>query len=615
MQNRKTEQFMKDLQIIYDELQQRQASLNSYYDLLDKNKKHERADAVVDAFLKLLDIPRDEDAEMATLTRFVNLREDALEQVLEKNAASKQEIAVKKELAYGFASTIHITRHESFIGWVEEQKLLTPFYRSLIFGVHFVGIRLSEWQSHWTDHIINGVNKELSEMYDGDDAKVFEMLAQKNLLDFAPNGDIGDRCYSVLMKDEAGEYKSVAYAEAFPEQVQGVVMALEQLVALLNQFEDDVYGQKEEWIAYFIAIKEAFAHTVPNELIGKWAEVDRKWMAVKTPLQVGHPLEYYEDHYRKAVALEWDLRIVNPQLQEGSPTRENIKNFASAMAEQYGSDAQKTMAKNLTQVDETQLYIGQPILYYAAEFNGLFSAQVVPNDEQVSAELGKKIFAYADFVMESKKSKPIMKLSVETMGEDFVRTQRALIDTNPDLWQEIYDISTVGHEYGHILWIDSDTETKMNGTGQFKNIEEFKATSGGLMAFFHNERDELKEHVVDDVVSRAVGLMAWREVGEVLPYYCEGLIHLDILFGSGIITYDGQIKINYAKYDAMKEAYIVAYKNLADNYLKKVDASEYLAQYTVKNEGIYLPKNEKIKSFVEHYYARYKEIGQQTVTL
>ena len=190
-----------------------------------------------------------------------------------------------------------------------------------------------------------------------------------------------------------------------------------------------------------------------------------------------------------------------------------------------------------------------------------------------------------------------------------------LIDTNPDLWQEIYDISTVGHEYGHILWIDSDTETKMNGTGQFKNIEEFKATSGGLMAFFHNEREELKKHVVDDVVSRAVGLMAWREVGEVLPYYCEGLIHLDILFGSGIIIYDGQIKIDYSKYDTMKEAYISAYKNLAENYLKKVDASEYLAQYAVKNEGIYLPKNEKIKSFVEHYYARYKEIGQQTVVL
>ncbi len=201
------------------------------------------------------------------------------------------------------------------------------------------------------------------------------------------------------------------------------------------------------------------------------------------------------------------------------------------------------------------------------------------------------------------------------MGETFVRAQRELIEAHPQLWHEIYDISTIGHEYGHILWIDADTETKMNGTGQFKNIEEFKATAGGLMAFFHNEREELKHHVVDDVVSRAVGLMAWREVGEVLPYYCEGLIHLDILFGSGVMTYDGQIQIDYTQYDAMKEGYQNAYKNLAENYLKKVDASEYLGQYAVKIDGIYLPKDEKITSFVEHYYARYKQIGQQTTTL
>jgi len=201
------------------------------------------------------------------------------------------------------------------------------------------------------------------------------------------------------------------------------------------------------------------------------------------------------------------------------------------------------------------------------------------------------------------------------MGEGFVKAQRKLIDTDPKLWQEIYDISTVGHEYGHILWIDSDTETKMNGTGQFKNIEEFKATSGGLMAFFHNERESLKKHIVDDVVSRAVGLMAWREVGEVLPYYCEGLIHLELLFGSGIITYDGQIKIDYSKYDAMKDAYQNAYKNLAENYLEKVDANVYLSAYAQKVEGVYLPVNDTIRDFVQHYYARYKEIGQQTTTL
>jgi len=607
-------QFMEDLQVIYDELQSRQADLNQYYELLDETKGHEQADKTVEAFLTLLDLPRNKDSEMAALTRFVNLREDALEQVLEKHGCSKEEIAVKKELAYGFTSTMHINRHESFIAWVEEKHLLTPFYRSLMLGVHHIGLAMSVWQSHWTDHILYSVNLELSEMFHGDDAKVFEMLQNESLLDKDESGSIGDRSYSVLKKEDTG-YKSIAYAEAFPEEVKQVTTALEQLIALLGQHEDDVFDQKAEWIAYFTALKVAFTHTKTDELIGKWADVDRRWMAITTPLQVGHPLEYYEDHYRKAVALEWDLRIVNPKLQEGSHTRNNIKLFAYEMAKGFGKEALHTMSKNLLQVDETQLYIGQPVLYYGAEFNGLFSAQVVPNDEQVSTELGKKIFAYADFVMESKKSKPIMKLSVETMGEDFVKAQRELIDTDPDLWQEIYDISTVGHEYGHILWIDEDTEKKMNCSGQFKNIEEFKATSGGLMAFFHHEREGLKDHIVNDLVSRAVGLMGWREVGEVLPYYCEGLIHLDILFSSGIIRYDGEIHIDYSKYDTMKEAYQDAYRDLAENYLSKADANLYLSTYASKENGVFLPVKEEIRSFVEHYYRRYKEIGQQTVVL
>ena len=88
----KTEQFMKDLQVIYDELQFRQGSLNKYYELLDESKTHERANVVVDTFLKLLDIPRNKDSDMAALTRIINLREDALEQVLEKNGCTKEEI-------------------------------------------------------------------------------------------------------------------------------------------------------------------------------------------------------------------------------------------------------------------------------------------------------------------------------------------------------------------------------------------------------------------------------------------------------------------------------------------------------------------------------------------
>ncbi len=651
----KKQQFTDDLQKIYDEVQRRQEELNGYYELM--KGEHSEAQQLVDRFLNLLQIRKGDDSVMAALTRIVNLREDALEQILQKSGLSDEEIRAKKELAYGFVSMMHIARHESLIAWIEEQKLLTPFYRALIVGVHFVGLRLSEWQSHWTAHIIHGVNLELSELFDGDDAKVFEMLQSNSLLDLDEGGNVGDRCYSVLVKDgvqgsgfkvqeddvgrgvptptkaeheeglvihdssatlrdgrqvanhQTPAYRSIAYAEAFPEQVTAVVEAFENLILLLQEHEDEVYDQKREWIAYLEALAIAFAHKAPNELIGKWAEVDRRWMAVTTPIQVGHPLEYYEDHYRKAVALEWDLRIVNPKLQESSNTRTNIKLFAHEMAADLGG--KETMTKNLLQVDTTQLYVGQPMLYYAAEFNGLFSAQVVPNDEKVSTELGKKIFAYADFVHRSQLAKPVMELSVETFGEEFVLARRSLARKAPDLWHRIYDVSTIGHEFGHILWIDSDTETLMNSSGQFKNIEEFKATTGGLMAFFHREDAALSKHLMDDLISRAVGLMAWQQVGEVLPYYCEGLIHLHILFGCGAIRYDKQIEIDYDKYGAMKRAYKAAYKDLARTYLAKKDAAEYLGKYALKENGVYLPTNPKVRRFVEYYYSRYQEIGQK----
>lgn len=504
---------------------------------------------------------------------------------------------------------MHLTRHEYLIAWIKSENLLTPFYQVLIENIHYIGESLSLWQSEWTSHIINGINRELLSEYDGDEQAIFKMLQEEELLDLDPNGEIGDRCYSVLVPNSNAGYHSVAYSDAFPDEVASLVSVIEDCIESLSLEVDEVFHQKKEWINYFVALKKAFAGHQPKTLIGLWANVDRAWMKITTPLQVGHPLEYYEDHFRKAVALEWDLRIINPKLQSASTTRDNIKKFSMKLAREI--DGVDTIDKNIEQVDKTQLYIGQPMLYYGAEFNGLFSAQVVPNDEQVSTELGKKIFAYADFVMESKKAKPIMQLSVDFMGLEFVQRQRDLAIQNPKLWQELYDISTIGHEFGHILWIDTDTEMAMNRLGQFKNIEEFKATAGGLMAFFENEKDELKNYILDDVVSRAVGLMAWREVGEVLPYYCEGLIHLDILFKSGVIRYDKNIEIDYSRYDKMKKLYQNAYKKLAQHYIDKEDANIYLEHYVEKIDGVYLPIDNDISNFVEEYYSQYKKIGQQ----
>jgi len=603
------DEFINDIEIIYNHLTKTQEHYNSYF-LLAKGKEHKEAETLVNEFLDSVGIIKTKEAIVASLTYLINLREDSIEQLMKKQGFTRQQIDTKLELAYRFNAKRYLQRFEELISFIEEENLLTPFYRSLISGVHSIGESITKWQSQWREHIINGINRELFEAFKGDEDKIFEMLQKKALLD-CKNGKIADRCYSVLVNTPNG-YKRVAYSQAFNNEVDEVSQKISILVEVLKSLDDNVYNQKQEWITYFLAIKEAFLHSNPDELVSLWADVDRAWMKITTPLQVGHPLEYYEDKYRKAVALEWDLRIINPNLQKSSHTKDSIKKMAYLLAKDFGDKAIKIITKNLIQVDNAQLYIGQPMLYYGAELNGLFSAQVVPNDEEVSTELGKKIFAYVDFVRENKKSKPIMELSVNTLGIDFILKQQEIVKNNPELWNMVYDLSTIGHEFGHILWIDSDTEVKMNQKGQFKNIEEFKATTGGIMAFFENEKKELREPFIDDIVSRAVGLIAWQEVDEVLPYYCEGLIHLELLYESGLIKIqNNMIKINYNRYKQFKTIYIEAYKELANCYLRKEDATNFLYMFTEKIGKIYLPKNKKLKEFVEYYYNQYKKIGNK----
>jgi hypothetical protein len=140
------QKFMRDLQIIYNELQKRQQELNNYYALLEG--EHPEAKIVVENFLNLLGLPVNSDTTMASLTRIVNLREDALEQILQKEGLSEDEIIAKKEIAYQSVKDMYLQRHEYFIAWIEIENLLTPFYQALLEGVHNIGELLSNWQSN-----------------------------------------------------------------------------------------------------------------------------------------------------------------------------------------------------------------------------------------------------------------------------------------------------------------------------------------------------------------------------------------------------------------------------------------------------------------------------------
>ncbi|WP_419671609.1 hypothetical protein [Aliarcobacter butzleri] len=81
------------------------------------------------------------------------------------------------------------------------------------------------------------------------------------------------------------------------------------------------------------------------------------------------------------------------------------------------------------------------------------------------------------------------------------------------------------------------------------------------------------------LVKRSVGLIGWMEVDEVQPYYCEGLIHLNGLFESGVLSWDDEnkklnIDISDSKFEALKSWYITNYTALAKHYLDKIDATQ-----------------------------------------
>ncbi len=286
---------------------------------------------------------------------------------------------------------------KKLVDYIKHSNLLTPFYQEIFQGVYNVGLKMSSWQSSWTAHIINGINKELLAMFDGDESKVYEYLEKHHLYDIGHNEMIADRSYSALVK-EKDEYHSRAYIKAFKEQTTAVIDALEDFEEALIEVDDDIYGEKWNYVLYIQSLIKAFGENKEHLLVSKWADVDRAWMKIKSPIQIGHPLEYYEDHFRKAVALEWDIRLTNPEFSQNDHRVNKIK---SAFAKIFENTEKTKEYKDiydfsLKSLDKVQLYIGRPAIFFGAEFNGLFSAQVVPNDEIVSK---KKVKKYLHFLM------------------------------------------------------------------------------------------------------------------------------------------------------------------------------------------------------------------------
>jgi hypothetical protein len=560
--------------------------------------------------LKIANLTPTNTTKLAMVSRIVDLKFQGIENELKKLNLSKEQIKNINLNLYDYVSEFYINAFDSMLKQVNDENLLDEFEMELLWSVHRIGIAITKMQKIWQHHIIDEINEEFESKF-STIAQAMKFISQNGLYQIDSDGLRCDRVYGAVIKSN-DSYKMVPYMVAFKEECSAVVEEFENSIKMLKPLSKT--SQDSAYISYLEALKIAFKESDNDLVVARWQDAERVWMQTRGAIQIGHPLEYYEDAYTHAVALEWDIRLSEDGGVNEQGLKDSIKDSFNQIYSKTGVKNPNMAALVHSNIDKTQLYISTPMLYYGAEFNGLFSAQVVPNDEKVSGECGKKIFAFVDFVYQSSKAKPFMKLASEIFDKQFLDYGREILFKNEKIWKQVYEISTIGHEFGHILFMDSDSENIMNTGGEFKFIEEYKATTGGLVNFFLHEVQELKMPVFAELIKRSVGLIAWQKVAETRAYYCEGLIHLDLLFKAGVLSFNGtklSVKFDIQSYEAFKVLVMQNYINLATHYAKKLNASEFLAIFAKFDGEVYLPTDSIVAEFVKYYYSRYEAIGNE----
>lgn len=618
----------KHIQAIYDLVNKRDTYLYDMFKILDKtnleyysSKECIYVNSTLEIFSKKLNLELNDELKLSLLNRLILLREDDLLKTFEVLKFDEEKQNELRKIAYDFTETFQMNIQKNLLLQICELKI-PKFYKELLKGVFQIGLSMNTLNKVWDDTLLNKVNKELEKDLEG--KNIIEYLKEKNLLEFdSRTNSVADRSYSILRKIENDNYVIEPYSIAFPEEVKSVVINLNMLISNLIQVccknkNKNEYTEHNNWIKYFTAIRDAFEETDTNNLISKWANVDTLWMQIDSPIQVGHPLEYYEDKYRSAVCIEFDVRIDNIEVSKKN-NRVETSNYAfykifnelreenEIYDEEILSSIKNTTIKNLS---KTQVHIGKQMFYFGATLNGLSSAQVVPNDEIVSEKEGKKIFAFAEKALNLNRAKPHLLINKKVFGYNFMDKYYNLLHNHPDDFLYVYDVTTIGHEYGHILFKNENSEIKMNDSGMYKNIEEFKASAGGLVSYFVQDDNEKKcgEDIFNNTISRAINLIGWKKQSEIEAYYCEGLITLKILFDSKVLLFDKitkELTINNHKeqFEIFKNNYIKVYKDLAKTYLLQEDANNFLSNFCKRKEDGYMyPICDEVLDFVNYFF-------------
>lgn len=573
---------------------------------------YESIDLEIELFHKIqqefheIDLILDKKMKIAILDRIVKLQETSLIQELRQRKYSQDLIEKIQDKLLKLNIDFYARRHQELLDFIEEKELFSEFHRCIFRGVHDIGLSINIFFVQWKNKIFKEIYAPLSKTYTH--KEMLKIL--QNTMD-RDNGEIADRSYSIVQKGDCDDFEKLSYASAFCEISSQIAKKIAKLLERLQILEDELFDQKDLYLQYFLALKQVFLEKDCDLLIQKWRQVDEYWIQIDTPFQICHFFEYYEDRYRHCVSPEWDLRIC--YLEDSDFVSNSIIACFDYFASQTDLNKQ-SYEQTLRVLKTTKSYRASFGLFYGSQNNGLFSAQVIPNDETLMKQYGKKIFAFPDRVRMIAINKPKLWLHYEVFGGKIMSEYFDILQNQPELWERVYAISTNGHEFGHILWMEDDTQVSMNKSGHFKNIEEFKATSGGLVGYFLQDDENCIQALMLDHLIRCINILGYREQEEMLPYYYEVLLHLYGAFETGVLIFDehakgNKLKVIKEKYQSFKKWYLDAYKELVLFYQNKRDAKEWLERYMDSSTRSLNLKN--ANDFVQWYWKQYQEYGRR----
>lgn len=240
------------------------------------------------------------------------------------------------ESSFNFVAEFCENLQQEMIETIKKQELLPIFYQSIFEHTHKIGKIYSEIFLLWNRKLMFEINPELEKEHKNNTDAVLAYLEKHKLFDTSYGKQKAERCYSILENSKRG-YVSKSYRSLFPELVEKLIAAYGECIETLASLDDDTFHKEQAYIDYYQALRDAWAETDPNICVEKWDHVDRTWMKIDTPIQPGHPMEYYEDAYRHAVSIESDLRVVDPSLFE-SEAKISVSNMYEAMFDEIGRE-------------------------------------------------------------------------------------------------------------------------------------------------------------------------------------------------------------------------------------------------------------------------------------